>query len=110
MEKRMLRHVVLVGLAILAWHSSATVGAQSQAPEQVEETTVAGCLQTVADAGGFVLVTEDKQTYQVQAAENVELAPHADHRVELTGTVEKTESSTVLKATAIKMVASSCEV
>lgn len=110
MEKRMVLHVALVGLATLALPSNATVGAQSQAPDQVEETTVAGCLQTVADAGGFVLVAEDKQTYQIQAAESVELAPHANHRVELTGTVEKTETSTVLKATALKMVASSCEV
>lgn len=50
-----------------------------------------------------------KQTYQVQPAENVELPPHTNHRVELTGTVEKSETDAVVKATALKMVADSCE-
>jgi hypothetical protein len=55
------------------------------------------------------LVTDEKQTYQVQGGERVELAPHVNHRVELTGTIEKSETSALVKATALKMVASSCE-
>lgn len=56
-----------------------------------------------------MLVADDKQTYHVQAAENVELAPHANHRVEITGTIEKGENNNVPNATALKMVESSCE-
>lgn len=104
----MLLHTVLVGFVMLALCANAVVVAQQEAPAQSEEMTVAGCLQTADE--GFVLLTDDKQTYQVQAAEGVEVAPHANHRVELTGTVEKSDTSTVLKATALKMVATSCEV
>ena len=56
-----------------------------------------------------MLVVDDKQTYHIQPAEGVELAPHANHRVELTGTIEKTETNSVLNAKALKMVATSCE-
>lgn len=86
------------------------IGARSsQAAAQQEETTVAGCLQSGSNAGEFVLVADDKQTYQVQPGEGVELGPHANHRVELTGLVERSEASVVLKATVLKMVATSCE-
>jgi hypothetical protein len=56
-----------------------------------------------------VLVADDKQTYHVQPNEGVELAAHANHRVELTGTIEKSETQAVLKTEALKMVAASCE-
>ena len=56
----------------------------------------------------FVLVNDEKTTYQVHAAEGVEIAPHANHRVELTGTVEKTESTLIFKAKALKMLSTSC--
>ena len=76
---------------------------------QAGEVTIAGCLQRGANDGEFMLVGDDKQTYQVQAAESVALPPHANHRVELTGTLEKNETSSILKASALKMVADSCE-
>jgi hypothetical protein len=76
---------------------------------QPEESTIAGCLQRGANEGEFILVADDKQTYQIQPADGVELAAHANHRVELTGTVEKTETNAVVKASALKMVATSCE-
>jgi hypothetical protein len=76
---------------------------------QAQEATLAGCLQATDDSRDFKLVLDDKEAYQVQPADGVELAPHANHRVELTGTIEKTESSMLLKATALKMVATSCE-
>lgn len=79
------------------------------AARQVQDSTLAGCLQAVADSGDFILVTDDKETYQVQAAEGVDLAPHANHRVELTGTIEKSELTALIKATALKMVAALCE-
>lgn len=84
-------------------------GASSHAARQAQEATVAGCLQAGADAGDFVLVTDDKETYQVEAAEGVELAPHTNHRVELTGMIDKGELSALIKATMLKMVAGSCE-
>ena len=86
-----------------------SVAASLQAAGQEQEATVAGCLQAGANKGEFVLVTDEKQTYQVQGGEGVELAPHVNHRVELTGTIEKSETSALVKATALKMIASSCE-
>lgn len=109
-EETMLRYTAVGPSFILMLLSIVAFGAQTRpAAAQVEETTVAGCLQPGSNDGEFVLVADDKQTYQVQPAEGVEIAPHANHRVELTGTVEKNETSSVLKATALKMVASSCE-
>jgi len=106
----MIRHTAIGTSFILMLLSTGAIGAQaSQAAAQVEETTVAGSLQSSPNTGEFVLVADDKNTYQVQPAESVELAAHANHRVELTGSVETTETSSVLKATALKMVASSCE-
>ena len=55
-----------------------------------------------------MLVNDEKATFQVQAAAGVEVAPHINHRVELTGTVEKTESSLIIKAKTLKMVSTSC--
>lgn len=86
-----------------------SVAASLQAAGREQEATVAGCLQAGTNDGEFVLVTDEKQTYQVQRGEGVELAPHVNHRVELTGTIEKSETSALVKATALKMVASSCE-
>jgi len=89
---------------------SLAISAQSlQVTAQVEEVTIAGCLQIGPNSGEFILVADDKQTYQVHAAENVELASHADHRVELTGAVEKSDAMSSIKATTLKMVATSCE-
>jgi len=81
-----------------------------QAGDQEQDVTLAGCLKAGAETGEFVLVIDEKVTHQVQAAvEGLELAPHLNHRVEITGTLEKTETSSVLKAKALKMLASSCE-
>lgn len=73
---------------------------------QTEPQTIAGCLQK-ADTQ-FVLVAASER-YQVEAGAGVELAPHVNHRVELTGTVEKSDAGAVIKATALKMVADSCQ-
>lgn len=84
-------------------------GGLPHAAHQGQQATVTGCLQTGPNAGDFVLVTDEKETYLVQAAEGVDLASHANHRVELTGTIEKTDARSILKASTLKMVASSCE-
>jgi hypothetical protein len=76
---------------------------------QPDESIITGCLQRGANDGEFILAADDKQTYRIQPVDGVELAAHANHRVELTGTVEKTETDAVVKASALKMVATSCE-
>lgn len=105
----MLRHVVVTLIVLSLFVSVSAVGRSLGAADQSDDSTVAGCLQAGLKQGEFVLVADDKQTYQLQPAEGVELAPHANHRVELTGAIEKTETTSVLKAKALKMVATSCE-
>jgi hypothetical protein len=88
---------------------TAGIGHSVVAASQSDDATITGCLQAGAKEGEFMLLADDKQTYQIQPADGVELAAHANHRVELTGTIEKTETSSVLKANTLKMVATSCE-
>jgi hypothetical protein len=100
--------IVFAIVAMFSTHISLAARSAQDGAQQPEETTVAGCLQAGSKEGEFVLVNDEKTTYQVQAAEDLEVAPHVNHRVELTGTVEKTESSLVMKAKALKMVSTSC--
>ena len=105
----MVRNVMaLVVVGVLSAQLSMTAGRAQEGAQQPEESTIAGCLQAGSKEGEFVLVNDEKTTYQVQAAEGVEVAPHVNHRVELTGTVEKTESSLIIKAKALTMVSTSC--
>ena len=105
----MLRHVIAATVITSTALVTLGVGTHALRGAQAEEATIAGCLQAGATEGEFVLVADDKHTYQVQVGESIELAPHMNHRVELTGTVEKSETSSILKVKALKMVASSCE-
>lgn len=91
-------------VALLVTVGSTAVALRAQ--ESSQEVSVTGCLQRAGEE--FVLVVSESQRHQVQAAPSVELAAHVDHRVELTGTVEKAENATILKATALKMIANSC--
>jgi hypothetical protein len=107
----MLRHIMVLAVSAMfigqiALHATP---AQEGAP-QPEETTAIGCLQAGATTGEVVLLNDEQTTYQVHAAEGVEITPHVDHRVELTGTTEQTESSRIFKAKALKMVSTSCGV
>jgi hypothetical protein len=76
---------------------------------RAQDSPVVGCLKSGAEATAFVLETDDKSSYMVQAGDGVELSPHVNQRVEVTGSIDKTESAATLKATAIKMVAASCQ-
>jgi hypothetical protein len=101
----------IAGLAALALTVGVAAAGQ-QPPEgspQTEPTTVTGCLKAGTNSGQFVLVLGDGKQYAVHAAEGVELAPHENHRVEVTGTLDKSATDPVLNATSIKMVATSCE-
>ena len=109
-----MRRILIAGLVAFTFALGAVAVAQQPAEggTQSETTTVAGCLKAGTDAGQFVLVLGDGKQYQVQAAEGaegVDLAAHENHRVELTGTLDKNATDPVLKATALKMVATSCE-
>lgn len=106
-----MRRILIAGLAALALTVGGAVAAH-QPPEgtnQPESTTVTGCLKAGTNSGEFVLIIEEGKQYQVQAAEGVELGPHENHRIEVTGTLDKSGTDPVLKATAIKMVATSCD-
>jgi hypothetical protein len=95
----MVRHiVVLVVSATFVGHVALHALPGQEGAQQPEDTTVVGCLQAGANTGELVRVNDEKTTHQIHAAEGVEIAPHVNHRVELTGTIEKTESSMILKA------------
>lgn len=94
-------------LAAAAMRQEQAPPAESQTPP--ETTTIAGCLKAGESEGTLLLTTDDKQTYQVQAAEDLAAGSHVNHRVELSGTEERNDSSLVLKATSLKMLAASCE-
>lgn len=90
--------MVLVVSAMIAGQVALHPTQAQEGAQQLEETTVVGCLQAGVNSGEFVLVDDEKTTYQVHAAEGMEIAPHVNHRVELTGTIEKTESHLIFKA------------
>lgn len=99
---RMLLSALFTGAVVLT--PLAVVAAQDP-----EEVTVAGCIQAGPTEGQFLLSADDEQTYQIQAAEHVAVAAHVNHRVQLTGVVEKSEERAVFKASKLEMVAASCE-
>ena len=106
----MVRHMFIAVFISATFIGQVVLHAGSpQEGEKTQATTMVGCLQTGVNAGEFVLVNDEKTTYHVHPAEGVEVAAHANHRVELTGTIETTESGTIFKATALKMVSTSCE-
>ena len=100
--------VVLAVFGMLIGQTGLVAAPPQDGAQQPEATTVVGCLQAGTNSNEFVLVNDEKTTYQVHAAEGVEIAPHANHRVELTGMIEKTESTLIFKAKALKMLSTSC--
>ena len=85
------------------------VGCTSAAVDQPEDSMVAGCLQSGTQEEQFVVVADDDQTYQVQPVGGITLAPYVNQRVQLTGTLEKSDAETVVRAKAVNIVAESCE-
>ena len=106
----MMRHMIALAVsAMFVGQIALAAELPQEGAQQPEDTTIVGCLQPGANTGEFVLVNDEKTTYQVHAAEGVDVTPHLNHRVELTGTIEKTESGMIFKANALKMVSTSCE-
>ena len=95
----MVRHLVITVLSAAVLTGS--VGVRAQSPEagaQSEQTTVSGCLRAAANDGEFVLVNDEQVTYQVRAEAELDLPAHLNHRVELTGTEEKTDRATIFQS------------
>jgi hypothetical protein len=99
-----MRNTLIAGVAAIALLVGGGLRAQDNEP-----TSATGCLQAGAAAGRYVLVLDDRVKYQVEAAEDVKLADHENHRVELTGALDKSAAEPVIKTTALKMVVASCE-
>lgn len=76
--------------------------------QAAQSTTIEGCLAGGEKEGEFAL-TAGRQRYAVVAGAGVDLSAHLNHKVQLTGTVEGSGSSNVLKASAVKMIATSCD-
>jgi hypothetical protein len=100
--------IVFAVVAMFSAHLSIAARSAQDGAQQPEETAVAGCLQAGSNEGECVLVDDEKTTCRVQAAEGVDVAPHVNHRVELTGTVERPNRIWFMKAKALKMVSASC--
>ena len=87
----MVRKLMIAGSLVAAFTGDIAEPFKSAAVAQPEETTVVGCLRAGANSGEFGLADDEHVTYQVQPAEELDLSAHLGHRVELTGTVDKTD-------------------
>lgn len=103
---------VLVGSLLLGAAPGAVSRAQATPwpglAQAAQSTTLEGCLAAGANDGEFAL-TAGRQRYAVVAAAGVDLSAHVNHKVQITGTVEGSGASNVLKASAVKMIATSCD-
>jgi hypothetical protein len=82
--------------------------AQAQDPKadkKAGETTITGCLK--ATSGTYTLT--DKAGKTVSVTGPPELAKHANHQVELTGTMSKKGDQEQFSATAIKHISPTCQ-
>lgn len=104
-----MKHVILAGaLAGIVGLSAASESAATRIDlTVVQEATVEGCLLAGSAIGEF-LVSTGSERHTVVAGQGVDLAAHVNHRVELTGGLEKGSAGQVFRATAVKMVATSC--
>lgn len=104
-------HVLLAGALAVTLGLGSAVAQQGPAPPTADyvsqETTIEGCLRAGSASGEFIVSTASER-HTVVAAQGIDLGAHADHRVQLTGAVEKGQSGQVFRATAVKMIATSC--
>lgn len=107
-----MKHVILAGALVLACGLGTTQAAQrSGAPPATDYvsqgTTIEGCLRAGSAEGEFIVSTAAER-HTVVAGQGVDLAAHLNHRVQLTGAIEKAASGPVFRATALKMIATAC--
>lgn len=101
-------HVVLVGALAVASLGVLDRLPQAHAAAAAQATTLEGCLGAGAKDGEFVLAA-GADRYVVIPAAGVQLAAHLNHKVQLTGAVEKGSTGSVLRASAVRMVSTSCD-
>lgn len=107
-----MKHVVIAGvLAGVVGLGSAVPRAQDRPllsrSVAVQSTTLEGCLRQGAKDGEFSFAAGGDE-YTVVPSSGLNLAAHLNHQVQVTGTVEKKVPTSVLRASAVKMVAASC--
>jgi hypothetical protein len=96
-----MRWMVTVVLALV-------LGAAGYAQETV---TLTGCLEASASLPGFrLLVGDEKQVYEVTAADGIDLSRHAGKTVEAIGSVTRPSQDAPPKMTinSVKTVAETC--
>lgn len=107
--------LLLAGLSLALSAPAAAQDTETPAaPQAAAKTlTVQGCLAKT-DEGGFHLTAESGHFLLTAASEDVNLAAHDGHQVEVTGTPGEVDAEAgedapkPLKVTAIKMLAESC--
>lgn len=100
--------LVVIGgvvIALVLWPPQEPSPAEAPA----DPVTIAGCLRAGDGEGPFMLVTDDARNYQVRGPEALALASHVNHRVELAGVEDRTETTLVFTAASLTMVAPSCD-
>jgi hypothetical protein len=101
--KKVLMFFAVAGLLMIG---PAVYGQDTKADKKAStETTLTGCLK--ASGGGYTLT--DKAGKTVSVTGSADLAKHANHQVQLSGTMSKKESQEQFTVTAIKHIAPSCE-
>ena len=60
--------MALVVVGVFSVQISMTTGTAQESAQQSEESTISGCLQAGSNEGEFVLVNDEKTTYQATAS------------------------------------------
>lgn len=105
-----MKHVILAGAlaGLVGLTAAASPSAATRAEVALAQgATLEGCLFSGSATGEF-LVSTGSERHTVVAGQGVDLAAHVNHRVELTGALEKGKAGQVFRATAVRMVAASC--
>jgi hypothetical protein len=101
--KKLLMFFAVAGLLTLG---SVSHGQDPKADKKAAgETSLTGCLKA---SGGTYSLT-DKAGKTVAVTGSADLAKHANHQVQLTGTMSKKGDQEQLSVTAIKHIAPACE-
>jgi hypothetical protein len=87
--------------------SSATPWQDPASAQQPQTATLEGCLLAGSATGEFIVST-GKERHTAVADQGVDLAAHVNHRVRLTGALEKGKVGEVFRVIALTMVATTC--
>lgn len=101
----MRKFLMLLAAAGLLLIGPVAQGQDPKADKKAGETTMTGCLKAV---GGSYTLT-DKAGKTVAVTGPPDLAKHANHQVQLSGTMSKKGDQEQFSVTAIKHISPSCE-